>query len=1126
MLHVKFFDIVAHAAIDFLGRRLKILVVCVCVEKIHPASFLSIILLSLSLSLSSLMCDHIRHHPRFFQRTACNHNTSPLRLRLSGLLSTLAIHAKRERKNDRRRRHNSRCLSDPFLVFTAHCTKMPPKPESEANTASGIASKDYGSIDRDVEQAPLLSNMSFSQESLESQRYCGPKERRRILKIVGIVIAVVAVISMILYKVLPDVAPDSASQMESPPHHSDVSTSTNLFTLDPVRDLNMLSVDRSKTDASPSPIWNGRGEKEPLPTNSWYMVSCCASNECEKDLPKVVSHFFSPSLQNLVSHKASFMPDESTSAYTIPYIVDTAAHEAIPNMAGVRIHWPVLQASSNNIQMVDDFKNSLSVGTVGLAKENDDKSRPMSKAVPYRVVGSGKLSPLGVALEWGGDNAGSNSTATKRMTTQIVRGMAYVTLQYQNLLPTFYSYNGLASRIKVDDDGSDTTKPTTTLSCDGNSTEPTLVEKHLHIHFINSDFTWMVFFSQPVLVTCSMGDGDDWSRDFQLHVVEMFRIGEGSSDIGDGGDIIDPLTVRVALLNQCTTGKATLQAHCKEMAQWNDPAGYEELLKTHVQALPSTLPRIDFQYNNDTTDMTIDWGASSHSQDNDTPLLMYALPHHQEMISNQNDTTTLAKITDHCIGTFHGSTCLVRGNTWTLREDLGKPLSFWAPRPPHADMIPNLAKALSKDIQYRLSANLMRGAADTYFSGKVLARYARVIVIADELKQLAKGNADDLICKYDDVSRDELQASVKAASVASLPSDKQLQNAIDSLKHGVRAWLDSDAEAPFVFDKTWGGMVNCGCRYVGKGEHGYCNNTFPDCPALIDVNEDFGNGYYNDHHYHYGYHLYAAAVAAKFDPEWAMEYMADIMLYIRDFANPMDDDPHFTQYRQKDWFLGSSWASGIVSGENSPHGRNEESSSEAISAYEAMALFGSAMIDAFSDDKSMLPTAKLLQRSGQLLTATELHATNRYWHVWSSDTHNSSFPEAYTQPVVGMLYDTMASFQTWFAPWAVVSYGIQLLPLTPVAERRDNPEWASILYPKYKEACADAGDFCVENGWSILQAGLLATAGDTKGALQEAMAIPDFVFETQGGMGNSLTNTIWYVATRKPFESSLVSKGS
>lgn len=190
-------------------------------------------------------------------------------------------------------------------------------------------------------------------------------------------------------------------------------------------------------------------------------------------------------------------------------------------------------------------------------------------------------------------------------------------------------------------------------------------------------------------------------------------------------------------------------------------------------------------------------------------------------------------------------------------------------------------------------------------------------------------------------------------------------------------------------------------------------------------------GYYNDHHYHYGYHVYAAAVAAKLDPQWGRDHFEDVMLYIRDFANPFEDDKYFPQYRSKDWFLGSSWASGIISAENSPHGRNEESSSEAISAYEGVTLYGSAMVDAFSaamagpssssseddDDKDnwkkSLETAKLIRDSGQLLTSTEIAATNRYWHVWSSDTHNNTYPKEYIQPVVGMLYDTMATFQTW-----------------------------------------------------------------------------------------------------------------
>jgi endo-1,3(4)-beta-glucanase len=697
--------------------------------------------------------------------------------------------------------------------------------------------------------------------------------------------------------------------------------------------------------------------------------------------------------------------------------------------------------------------------------------------------------------------------------------MPYATMTYQGrgLYPSLYSYSGLASDVAIDDNGTSSLKCSTADDGKGNTVP---VQKHMKMHFINSDFTWIVFFSKPASVRCHMSDGDEFTRDFTLSVLE------------------DDITVRVALLNQCTTGKSNIQQHCSEKAQFDDQQRYEQLLMDHAHILP-TNPVIDFSYGNNNssndndnvaTDMIIDWRAKEVTTDGnnrtaptndegyDTSndgLLMFALPHHQEALVGADK-----KLTKQCTFTFHGETCLVLGSKWVLSQAVGRPLSFWAPRPPRADIIPTLAEALSKDIQYRLAANLLRGAADTYFSGKILARYARVIVIADELRQLKTGDGS-LQSMYDDADEEWLQSSIKAAASVNLPTDKQIDTAIGFLKKGVEAWLDSDAEAPFVFDETWGGLVNCGCRYVGKGEHGYCNNTFPDCPALVDVNEDFGNGYYNDHHYHYGYHLYSAAVAAKFDPEWAAAHFEDILLYIRDFANPTSDDEYFPQYRQKDWFLGSSWASGIVSAENSPHGRNEESSSEAISAYEAIALFGSAMIDAYHDaPKKKQDVARLIQQSGQLLTATELQATNRYWHVWSSTTHNSTYPSTYQQPVVGMLYDTMASFQTWFAPWAVVSYGIQLLPLTPVAERRDDPEWAAVLYPKYEEACKEAGDFCVENGWSILQAGLLATTGDKKSALKQALAVPAFVFETEGGMGNSLTNTIWFVATRKDVSAS------
>jgi len=69
-------------------------------------------------------------------------------------------------------------------------------------------------------------------------------------------------------------------------------------------------------------------------------------------------------------------------------------------------------------------------------------------------------------------------------------------------------------------------------------------------------------------------------------------------------------------------------------------------------------------------------------------------------------------------------------------------------------------------------------------------------------------------------------------------------------------------------------------------------------------------------------------------------------MLVRDIANPSSEDEYFPAFRHKDWYLGNSWASGIptVGGQPYLNGRNQESSSEAIAAYEGVALFGYSMV--------------------------------------------------------------------------------------------------------------------------------------------------------------------------------------
>ncbi len=75
--------------------------------------------------------------------------------------------------------------------------------------------------------------------------------------------------------------------------------------------------------------------------------------------------------------------------------------------------------------------------------------------------------------------------------------------------------------------------------------------------------------------------------------------------------------------------------------------------------------------------------------------------------------------------------------------------------------------------------------------------------------------------------------------------------------------------------------------------------------------EDFGNTYYNDHHFHYGYFVYAAAVIGHLDPSWVAPNKDYVNALVRDYANPSAQDAYFPVSRGFDWYHGHSWAHGL-----------------------------------------------------------------------------------------------------------------------------------------------------------------------------------------------------------------------
>jgi endo-1,3(4)-beta-glucanase len=358
-------------------------------------------------------------------------------------------------------------------------------------------------------------------------------------------------------------------------------------------------------------------------------------------------------------------------------------------------------------------------------------------------------------------------------------------------------------------------------------------------------------------------------------------------------------------------------------------------------------------------------------------------------------------------------------------------LGFSAPRAPVATHLAAVRAALIADASFIPDPGTVSN--DSYFGGKQLAKLARLALIADELGETA------------------IAATLRAR-----------------LTPPVAAWLDGTNGNPFRYDSTWGGLVTV--------------------QSLASAGASFGSGHYNDHHFHYGYILYAAAALAKASPGFAAAHRAGLLAIVRDIANPSLADPRFPRFRHLDFFRAHSWAGGL---QDNPDGQDQESSSEAANAWYAIHLLGLSTGD------------RRLSDLGRVMLALELDAARTYYQVPAAST---IYPAAFAQNgCVGRLYETRVTFDTFFGtePWKV--FGIQMLPFTPITEELISPAWVSDRWPAMQSAAAT-----VPPDWVGFR-GFLYMAHATSA---RELAWTEATGLTGWDDGNSNANTLWWVATR------------
>ncbi|KAL2213280.1 glycoside hydrolase family 81 protein [Sarocladium strictum] len=383
-------------------------------------------------------------------------------------------------------------------------------------------------------------------------------------------------------------------------------------------------------------------------------------------------------------------------------------------------------------------------------------------------------------------------------------------------------------------------------------------------------------------------------------------------------------------------------------------------------------------------------------------LYMYALPHHVESFNGD----TAGRAQNIRLQTLtKGQARLVRGDSWTMQEsNLPTSMNFapWDGSSKQSlstaarNAILPIARA---DISQNMDAQ--SNLDSMYFSGKALAKFAQIVYLTNDL----------------------------------LGDSGLAQAGLNNLKAAFNRFASNQQRYPLTYESAWGGVVSTASYTTG------------------DPNMDFGNAYYNDHHFHYGYHILAAAYIGHLDRNWISANRDYVNMLVRDVANPSTADTWYPQWRNFDWYHGHSWAHGLYPAAD---GKNQESSSEDAMAAYAIKMWGSVIGD-----------ADMVARANLMLAVQTRSFRNYYYYEDNNPTQPARF---IGNRVAGILFENKVHHTTFFSADIEAIQGIHMIPVhgptglvrnknfirqewdsffsNGRVDRFDNP-WKSIAYAQY-----------------------------------------------------------------------------
>ena len=166
----------------------------------------------------------------------------------------------------------------------------------------------------------------------------------------------------------------------------------------------------------------------------------------------------------------------------------------------------------------------------------------------------------------------------------------------------------------------------------------------------------------------------------------------------------------------------------------------------------------------------------------------------------------------------------------------------------------------------------------------------------------------------------------------------------------------------------------------------------------------------NDHHFHWGYFIHAAAFIEQYNPGWANDWGEMINHLIRDAASNDRNDSLFPFLRSFSPFAGHCWANGFAT---FPQGNDQESSSESMQFNTSLIHWGTIT---GNDD---------IRDLGIYLYTTEQTAIEEYWFDVYERNFSSNYPYGLVSRVWGNSYDN----GTFWTNDIAASYGIEMYPI-------------------------------------------------------------------------------------------------